>query len=86
MKEYIDKITSETVYTLLSFEVERNDIEKLVSDFSSRIDTIERDIYLNKPMKGRCKWERNFCGRWDVFKSLAETCLTRQLTVFDRTR
>lgn len=70
LKEYIDGITNETVYTLLSFEIERNHIVKLVDDFRKSIYLIERDIRWNKGLKGRCGWERNFWGRWDVFNRL----------------
>jgi hypothetical protein len=63
LKEYIDAITDEIVYTLLSFEVERDGIHRLVDDFTKRIYLIERDIRRNKGLKGRCGWERNFWGR-----------------------
>jgi hypothetical protein len=63
LKEYIDAITDEIVYTLLSFEVERDGIHRLVDDFTKRIYLIERDIRWNKGLKGRCGWERNFWGR-----------------------
>lgn len=70
LKEYIDKITDDIVYTLLSFEVEREYIHRLVSDFIKRIYLIERDIRWNQGVKGRCGWERNFWGRWYVFNRL----------------
>ena len=60
LKEYIDAITDEIVYTLLSFEVERDGIHRLVDDFTKRIYLIEREIRWNKGPKGRCGWERNF--------------------------
>jgi hypothetical protein len=64
IKEYIDSMTDETVYTLLSFEIERNDISQLIENLqSNRIYLIERDIRWNKGLKGRCGWERNFWGR-----------------------
>ena len=63
LKEYIDQITGEIVYTLLSFEVERDHICGLVTDFSSRLYLIERDIRWHQGLKGRCGWERNFWRR-----------------------
>ena len=70
LKDYIDRITDDTVYTILSFEVEYNRITQLVDDFANKIGSIERGIRLNKPIKGRCEWERNFWGRWDMFNHL----------------
>lgn len=63
LKENIDTITDEVVFNLLSFEIEHDDIQTLVNEFTTRIRFIERDIRWNKGLKGRCGWERNFWGR-----------------------
>ena len=70
LKEYIEKIRDDIVYTLLSFEIERDDIKKLVGDFTNRIYLIERNMRWHHGLKGRCGWERNFWGRWHMFHHL----------------
>ena len=68
LKDYIDRITDDTVYTISLYEVEYNRITRLVNDFANKIGSIELGIRLNKPIKGTCEWEHNFWGRLHFFK------------------
>jgi hypothetical protein len=60
---YLDSYTPNIVEELRNIRTEHDKVAVLFDKFKSTLYLIMRDIRWNKPLKGKCGWERGF---WSI--------------------